>query len=60
MHLFSLGYKMKVVQNVIMIVDSRQQQSFFKEVNGDDNVENGKMSTKMSVVNSETESQIIF
>ena len=33
---------MKVVQNVIMIVDSRQQQSFFKEVNGDDNVENGE------------------
>ena len=60
MHLFSLGYKMKVVQNVIMIVDSRQQQSFFKEVNGDDNVENGKMSTKMSMVNSETDSQIIF
>ena len=51
---------MKVVQNVIMIVDSRQQQSFFKEVNGDDNVENGKMSTKMSMVNSETDSQIIF
>ena len=42
MHLFSLGYKMKVVQNVIMIVDSRQQQRFFKEVNGDDNVENGE------------------